>query len=196
MKVYTRICLATLPLVLISLLASAGFTYHASRKAMDGLAEKWLETKVSEAVKAAGTYQEMLLGYGLAEVDSSVKLAQHDAGTKMSAIEVGERGCIIAVDSRGIIIVHPDHSQAGGDVSGQDWFRAMKTKQRGRIHFSLDGEKWMAMHDYFEPWQWHVLAGDPMSEVYSGIRRIGRRVMILCAAGMVLLALVLMYLAR
>jgi hypothetical protein len=47
MKTYSKILLATLPLVFCLLLATVGTTYYFSRTALTELAETWLETRLS-----------------------------------------------------------------------------------------------------------------------------------------------------
>ncbi len=58
MKIYPKILLTTVPLVLLSLLAAAGITYYLSFNALTNLAENWLDTRLSEAVDVAAEHEE------------------------------------------------------------------------------------------------------------------------------------------
>ena len=122
MKIYTKILLVTLPLIIISLLAAVGTTYYFSHNALTELAETWLETRLSEAVRAAAEREEMLHRYSLEGMAASVKQAKLDAGAAMLSIEIGKRGYIFVVDSNGVIVMHPDKSMMGKDVSRESWF--------------------------------------------------------------------------
>lgn len=196
MKIYAKILLTTLPLVLLSLLAAAGITYYLAFNALTELAENWLETRLSEAMDVATEHEEVLHAYGLQNVDASVKQAQSDTGIALLTIEIGDLGHIFVADSKGIIIIHPDQQLVGTDVSGENWFQEVSSNQQGRLAYSWQGEDYLAAYAYFEPWNWYVLATDPHSEVYGAVNQMGVYVVILGIAGSVVMALALMLLTR
>ncbi len=53
MKIYGKILLATLPLVLMGFLVAGGITYYLSRAALTEIAEQWLETTTSPALETS-----------------------------------------------------------------------------------------------------------------------------------------------
>jgi len=196
MKIYAKILLTTLPLVLLSLLAAAGITYYLAFNALTELAENWLETRLSEAVDVATEHEEVLHAYGLQNVDASVKQAQSDAGIALLTIEIGDLGHIFVADSGGNIIIHPDQELVGTDVSSEDWFQAVSNNQQGQLAYAWQGVNHFAVYDYFEPWEWYIFATDPQSEVYGAINQMGVYVLILGVVGSVIMALALMFLTR
>jgi signal transduction histidine kinase len=196
MKIYTKILVATLPLVLLALLAGAGTTYYLSRNALTLLAENWLETRLSEAVQAVAEHEEILHRYDLENVAASVKQAQNDASTAMWSIQIGEQGYVFAVNSQGIVAAHPNEQLVNSDVSGEDWFREMKGNQRGQLAYAWQGINHLAVYEHFQPWDWYVVVTDPQSEVYGAVNQTGTYVLILGVSGSVVMALLLMFLTR
>lgn len=196
MKIYPKILLTTVPLVLLSLLAAAGVTYYLSFNALSNLAENWLDTRLSEAVEVAAENEEVLHDYGLENLAASVTQAQHDAGVSMLTIEIGDLGHIFVVNSQGIVSVHPVEQLVGSDVSGENWFKEVSSKHQGQLAYAWQGVSHLASYSYFEPWEWYVFATDPQSEVYGAINQMGISVLILGFLGSVAIALALMILTR
>jgi HAMP domain-containing protein len=196
MKIYPKILLTTVPLVLLSLLAAAGVTYYLSFNALTELAEDWLDTRLSEGVDVAAEHEEVLHAYGLENLAASVSQAQHDAGAAMLNIDIGDLGHIFVVNSKGVVTVHPNEQLVGSDVSGEDWFQEVSNERQGQLAYDWQDVSHLASYGYFEPWEWHVLATDPQSEVYGAINQMGVSVLVLGVAGSVIMALALMFLTR
>ena len=70
------------------------------------------------------------------------------------------------------------------------------SKQQGQLAYTWQDISHLASYGYFEPWEWHVFATDPQSEVYGAINQMGVSVLILGVAGSVIMALALMLLTR
>ena len=196
MKIYTKILLTTLPLLLISLLVAIGTTYYFSHDALTRLARTWLGSQLASAMRAAEERQHMLQVYGLEDSTANIKQAGIDAGAAMLAIRIGEQGHVSVVDSHGVIIVYPDISLVGADVSNEKWFKDMVKGRKGEIDYALQGVDYLAMYDYFEPWQWYILASDSKSEVYGAANRIAPYVLLMLTCGSLILALALTFIIR
>ncbi len=195
MRIYTKILLVTLPLVLLALLAGAGITYYLSRNALTTLAENWLETRLSEAVQVVAEQEEFLRKYGLENIAASLKQAQADAGATILSIEIGQQGHIFIVNAQGLIVTHPNERLVGSNVSQENWFLEMNN-QRGQLTYSWQGVSHLAVYQYFQPWQWYIIVTDPQSEVYGAVDQAGVYVMILGLFGSVIMALILMALTQ
>jgi len=196
MKIYGKILWATLPLLLAAFVAASGITYFLSRAALRDIAEQWLATRNLEAVQAARQQVEFLEAYALDTVDVSIRQAQRDAGAIMATIDIGVDGYVFVVDRSGRIVHGPDTSLIDFDVSREAWFGEMTAASAGRISYRFRGQRYLASFQYFEPWQWYVVATDPESEVYGAVNRLGSYVLVLGMAGSVLIAFVLMRLTR
>jgi PAS domain S-box-containing protein len=195
MNTYSKIVVTTLPLVFLLLLSTVAIAYHFSRTALTELAETWLDTRLSEAVQVAAGQDDMLHRYGLEDIPASIAKAKIDAGFAMSAIEVGEMGFIFALDRRGTVVIHPDPAMVGRDVSQESWFKGLKPERSRLIHLTAAGKN-LAMADYFEPWEWYILASDPEREVYGVANRMKPYLINLGIMGFVVMAAVLMLLTR
>jgi PAS domain S-box-containing protein len=184
-----------LPLVFFLLLATVGTTFYFSRTALSRLAETWLDTRLSEAMKTAASQENMLHQYGLETVPASVAKAQLDAAQLMSAIEVGKTGFIFAVDANGIITVYPDASMIGRDVSREPWFHNLKPPRDRLVYRTPQGAN-LTLAEYFKPWKWYILASDPEREVYGVVNRMKPYLISIAILGFTVMAAVLMLLTR
>ncbi len=170
MNTYSKVLIYTLPLVFLLLLSTVGVAYHFSRTALTELAETWLGTRLSEALQIAVGHDDMLHRYGLEDIPASIAKAKMDAGAAMSVIEVGERGFVFAIDRQGLLAVHPDPAMVGRNMSQEPWFPTLQPERSRLIHQTPAGRS-LAMVDYFEPWEWYILASDPEREVYGVANR-------------------------
>ena len=196
MKIYSKILLATLPLLVLAFAVAGGITFFLSRAALTDIAEQWLRTRGIEALQAAEEQVTFLKAYSLDKVDSSVGQAQTDAGAIMATIDIGNEGYVFVVDGSGKIAHGPDKALIGSDLSGEPWFAQMVEEGAGQISYRFHGQRFLASFHYFEPWKWYVVATDPESEVYGAVNRLGSYVVVLGVVGTVLIALVLMVLTR
>ncbi len=195
MNTYSKVLIYTLPLVFLLLLSTVGVAYHFSRTALTELAETWLGTRLSEALQIAVGQDDMLHRYGLEDIPASIAKAKMDAGAAMSAIEVGEQGFVFAIDRQGLLAVHPDPAMVGRDMSQEPWFPTLQPERSRLIHQTPAGRS-LAMVDYFEPWEWYILASDPESEVYGVANRMKPYLLYLGLVGFLAMSVVLMLLTR
>ncbi len=195
MNTYSKVLIATLPLVFLLLLATVGIAYHFSRTALTELAETWLDTRLSEAIQVAVRYDEMLHRYGLEDIPASIAKAKMDAGAAMSAIDVGKLGFIFAIDRRGTVVMHPDPAIVGRDMSQEPWFQHLQPARSRLTHLTPTGRN-LAMADYFAPWEWYLLASDPEREVYGVANRMKPYLFYLGLAGFSAMTVALMLLTR
>ncbi|MFU8768418.1 MAG: PAS domain S-box protein, partial [Desulfotignum sp.] len=195
MRIYPKILLTILPLVLISLLVIVGTAYRLSRTALVDLGETWLDTRLSEAMIVVSSQEQMLQKYGLAEIPASILKAQMDSVVQIANIGVGEMGYMFGVTREGIVVFHPDKELIDTDVSGTVWFRDLRNGTR-RLMMNMEQEPTLARFDYFEPWDWYVLAVDPMKEIYGVTNRMRPYLFAMGAAAALIISLALMLLTR
>ncbi len=168
MRIYTKILLTMLPLLILTLLAAGGLTYYLSYNALTDLARAWLESRLSEALGAAMEQEHRLHGPKTRETVIRQTMADTAA---MSAINIGEAGYLFAVDSQGLITVHPDPSLIGRRANTERWFQEIRHTKKGSIRHPLWGVKSFAVHAYFPDRDWHLLAVAPESEIYGSLRQ-------------------------
>jgi PAS domain S-box-containing protein len=195
-KIYPRILLNTLPLILAGLLFAGGLTYYLSQKAMSNLAEKWLATKLADALRVASEDLAVLRKYGLEKIEANVNKAQHHAGEAIKAIAVGDNGFIWVVNTKGIIVIHPDNNRVGARIAEEKWFPEMIGRRSGNSDNYGRSQKLLTVFAYFAPWDWYVMASAPQSELYGEADKMRSYVLIVGIAASVLMALVMMILAR
>ncbi|MCG8684393.1 MAG: ATP-binding protein [Desulfobacterales bacterium] len=195
MKTYTKILLATLPLVFFFLITILGINYYFSRKALLDLGETWLDTRLSMALEITKDQEKILHDYGLEKIPASIAKAKLDAISQMRNIRVGEKGYIFAVNSEGTIVFHPNKYLKDTDLSQEQWFEKL-AGQKGRLVIDLAGEPILARFELFAPWNWYILAVDPMEEVYGVSNRMTPYLFALIASAAVIISLALMFLTK
>jgi PAS domain-containing protein len=166
MKTYGKILLTTLPLVIVSLWVIVETTYFFSRTALVDLGETWLDTRLSEAMVIVSSQEKMLREYGLADIPASITKAQMDAVAGIGDIGVGKLGYMIIISREGQILFHPDNLMVHTRVHDADWFKSLLNGVP-RLMLTMGREPVLARSAYFEPWEWYVLAVDPMQEIYG-----------------------------
>jgi PAS domain S-box-containing protein len=196
MKIFSKILLVTLPLALLSLLAGAGGTYYLSKQALEQLADKWLQTRLVEAMQTVADNEEFLRRYSITDISSGVKKAQYDAGAMLQAMKIGDLGYVFVVDGAGRVVVHPDEEQVGVSLKGQPWFSTMTKQHAGQLDYRWDENRNLAAYEYFPTWDWFVVVTDPFSEIYGGINKTRDLVISLAIFGSILMVLLIVFLAR
>ena len=196
MRISSKIIWATLPLMLAVFVAASALTYGLSRAALRDIAEQWLETRSTEALEAARQQVEFLKAYSLDTVEASVRQAQNDAAATMEEIDIGTEGYVLVVESSGTVFHGPDPSLVGSNVSEEPWFSELASNPEGLIRYRFQGQMYLASVNYFEPWNWFIIATDPESEVYGAVSRLGTYILILGLAGSILIAFILATVAR
>lgn len=191
MKIYSKILLTTLPLVLLSTLVSAGVTYWLSRSALDEVANRWLESRLPEAVRAVAEVHAQETA--ASDTGNNLSLAQtwSEASLALHAISVGEKGFVFAITRDGIISVYPDASLVGSSVKGESWFEQMAEYSKGQLTIEWKGQKYLAIYDYYPFWKWYVVVVDPMDEVYGASYRAGYTTLFLALVGIMVVAIVI-----
>ena len=195
MNTHTRILITTLPLVFMLVFILIGITGYISAKALDDLGETWLSAMLSKAVAVVEQQDSNLQRYNLHQIPASLRKAKIDAASEMSAIEVGKQGYIFAVDSKGVITVHPDESRKGTDISSEPWFGKL-SPEGGNITYGAGKREHLAVFEYFEPWDWYVLASDPRQDFYGAATRLTPVMILIGFAGMAVVAAALILLTR
>jgi HAMP domain-containing protein len=195
-KIYPRILLNTLPIILIGLFVSGGLTYYISSKALTNLAEKWLHTKLVDATRILSENVAVLRKYGLEDVEANVTKAQEHAGEAIRMLEIGKSGHVWVIDLDGHIVVHQNPSRIGFRVVETDWFGHISGHLSGKIHHTEGEQTQLAVYQYFSPWGWYVLASAPLSELYGEADRMRAYVLGVSLLVLVVTAVVLMILAR
>lgn len=196
MKIYPRILLNTLPLFLGGLLFVGGLTYYLSQNALSNLAEKWMATKLAEALRAASDDMAVLRKYGLEKIEANVIKAQQHTRQAIEYIIVGNNGFVWGVNSQGIIVIHPDAGRLGASVAEEQWFQAIRGHQRGNVSQFGHHQKLLTVYAHFDPWDWYIMASAPQSELYGEADKMRAYILIVGIIASVFTALVLMILAR
>lgn len=195
MKTYGKILLTTLPLVIVSLWVIVETTYYFSRAALVDLGETWLDTRLSEARVIVSSQEKILRDYGLAEIPASITKAQMDSMAEIADIGVGKQGFIFVVTREGRIVFHPDNQRIDTWINDTAWFKDLLNGAQ-RLQMEMGREPVLARFTCFQPWDWYLLAVDPMQEIYGVANRMRPFLYAMAMIAAILISLALMLLTR
>lgn len=196
MKIYPRILVNILPLIVIGFLTVGGLAYSLSAGAMTHLAEQWLDTKLEDGLRVASEDLEILRKYGLDNISPNVAKAKAHTGDALKMISIGTSGYLWVVDAQGTIVVHPDPKRIGNSIANQGWYQEMNGRLRGQTYHYGNNERQLAVYKYFSPWRWYILASAPESELYGKAHQMRTYLLGGGLAVLIVMALMLMVLAR
>ena len=183
MKIFHKILGFTLPAVLTALFMGSWLTYYLSGQALNLIAERWLDTRLSEAVALVTRHEEFLRLYNITNIAAGTKKAQLDAKRGIASIQIGNRGYVYVLDMTGRVLFHPDPGLVGTDVGDSHWFLMMLKNTEGAVSYHWQGEDHLGMFSFFEPWGWIVVATDPLSEIYGPVRHARKYILTLAVLG-------------
>ena len=195
MKIFGKILVTTLPLVILFLILMVASTFYLSKDALENLGDIWLDTCVTEALEVVASQDTMLRRYGLEAISASLTKAKMDAAAEMGRVQVGRHGYVFAVDAGGMMVLHPDKYFTNVHVGDEPWFDQLGPG-RGRLVLDLGQGEMLARYAYFKPWDWYVVAADPIVEVYGTAQRLKPLLLGLSIAAALVIALALMLLTR
>ena len=195
MKILTKFLICLIPSVVMFILVTGGINYYFSINALNKLAETWLSGKLTEAMKILDGQERNLRRYDLEHILGSQIKAQVDAAKLFALIDMGNQGYIFVVDSRGVIKIHPDKHQIGVEISEEKWFQKIKSGE-SRIRFTPENSPHLAIAGYFQPWEWYVLAADPVDDYYGPANNIKPYILAIGCLGSVVFAFIISILVR
>ncbi|MCP4718407.1 MAG: PAS domain S-box protein [Desulfobacteraceae bacterium] len=196
MKIFHKILGITLPAVLIALFMGSWLTYYFSRQALDLIAERWLDTRLNEAVAQVTEHEEFLRLYNITNIAAGTKKAQRDAIRQLASVQIGSRGYVYILDMTGKVIFHPEKALMGKNISNEDWFLSMLKQAQGSMSYQWQGESHLGMFSFFELWGWIVVATDPLSEIYGPMNQARKYILALAVLGSVGISMLIILLTR
>ena len=171
MKIHHKLLGVTLPIALIALLMGSYVTFRLSRQALNHIAQRWLETRLEEAVSVVHQQETFLRMYGITNIHAGTHKAQYDARQALSAIQIGSHGYIYVLDLNGKILFHPKPEYIGISMKQKPWFSIIQQQKKGKLNYTWQNKKHLGYFCFFEPWQWFIVATDPYNEIYGSLNK-------------------------
>lgn len=196
MKIFHKILGMTLPIALIALFMGSWLTYYLSRQALDLMAERWLGTRLNEAVSMVTQHKEFLRLYGITNIKAGTNKAKFDAARELRSICIGNHGYVYLLDETGTVISHPDPELIGTNISLYQWVKPMLQKDKGSISYEWLGDKHLGMFSFFKPWGWIIVATDPFNEIYGTMNHAKKYILALALFGSIGISLLTIILVR
>jgi len=107
--------------------------------------------------------------------------------TAIKNIVVGETGFVAVMDPEGVFIIHP--TSQGKSAANLAWAQEILRKKNGSVTYSdSNGREKIAYYKYYEPWQWYIITGSFVSEIFNTTRELFRGLLFLCVVVIMLSA--------
>jgi signal transduction histidine kinase/FixJ family two-component response regulator len=196
MRVYYKILLITMPLIVLPALLVGFVTYRVAGEANESMTRHVLEFGLRQAIQAASN-QEDWSGMGAGTPASEGKGPDREAlAGALQQIRFGKTGYVWAMDSQGIIRSWPDSRLVGQSVGAEAWFRSMVRQGGGHLRYTWKGENRQADFMFHEPLGWYFISCESEAELTGGINRLGGYTLGVLAVGVALAIVALLFLAR
>ena len=93
-------------------------------------------------------------------------------------IVVGQTGYVGVMDPNGTFIIHPN--MQGKSAVKYDWVREILQKKNGSITYDYEGRLKISYYTYYEPWNWYIITGSYVSEIYNTTEELFKGLLLLC----------------
>ncbi len=93
-------------------------------------------------------------------------------------IVVGQTGYVGVMDPNGTFIIHPN--MQGKSALKYEWAREVLQKKNGSVTYDFEGRPKIAYYTYYEPWNWYIVTGGYVSELYNTTEALFHGFIFLC----------------
>jgi GAF domain-containing protein/HAMP domain-containing protein len=195
MKIYSKILLIALPLIVIPAVIVSLIAFQISRTSIRSMAQDSLSNHLASAIDICVRQANIL--QAVAEKDPvKVAEAQAAAAEGLRAINFGETGYTMAVDATGFILAHPVQGYLRQNISDESWFSSIYDKDKGSFTFSWEGKKRLARFQRFSDWGWYVITSETENELLEPVDRLGTYIGGLLALSLLVALITILILAR
>ena len=192
MKIYPKILLITLPLIVITALLVGYVCHNVAHRAVWKAVQDVLEFPLSRAVGICEREQAAAMKPGGQSLDQ----AKRRAAEAVASIRFKETGHVFVVSGRGMVLAHPQDQMQGLHVGSRGWFKDMIVKGSGQSSFVLEGETHWAVFSRFDSWGWYLVSTALSDELTGPLNQLGSYILIMASLSLVLASLPLFILAR
>ncbi len=97
--------------------------------------------------------------------------------------KIGEHGYMYILDSKGKLLLHP--KLEGQDMSSYDFVQRMLTEKKGYIEYPWQGTWKIAAYDYFEPFDWIIVASSDLTDFTGPLDTIRNTLILVVVTGII-----------
>jgi PAS domain S-box-containing protein len=172
MNIYSKILLAVLLLMTVSLLGLSFIFYRITHESLWRISHELIHLKLADALDVTSENLGVLQRFGLDKIPANVKKAQDESAQILSNIRFGKSGHIFVVTPQGVVLAHPDPGLIGHRITGRPWYVNSKENDIDHIEFTWPDEPRIGCASRFEPWNWHVVCSQSQAEVLEPVNRL------------------------
>lgn len=102
-----------------------------------------------------------MLYVGVPEIDEKLEKI-------LNNVKIGETGQLFIMDSTGDLLYHPTNQ--GENIAEYEYVQEIIDKKQGSMEFQLNGSTMLAQFQYFEPWDWYIVALGDIQNIKSNLQ--------------------------
>jgi PAS domain S-box-containing protein len=189
MRIYPKILLITLPLIIASVLVTGFVAHIISRQAIRDVVENSLAIRLDRAVALCGLQESPLPA-------TRGSMISERTENCIRSINFGATGNVFIVDSGGQIVVHRNQKLQSMDVGSRNWFNEMAGSRSGGVEFVMAGKNHWGVYAFIEPWNWYLVCNGEEDDLAGPIAKLGETILLLALLCLILAAIPLFVLAR
>jgi GAF domain-containing protein/HAMP domain-containing protein len=195
MKIYSKILLITLPLIVIPAVIVSLIAFQISRTSIRSMAQDTLSYHLASAIDICAQQSSTLPD---ADKKDPVKVAEAQAAAVegLHTVNFGKTGYTMVLDATGFILAHPVQGYLRQNISRESWFPDIYDKEKDSFTFSWEGKKRLARFQRFSDWGWYVITSETESELLGPVDRLGSYISGLLALSLLVALLAILILAR
>ncbi|KAF5091730.1 Cache 3/Cache 2 fusion domain protein [anaerobic digester metagenome] len=97
--------------------------------------------------------------------------------------KIGEHGYMYILDSKGKLLLHP--SLEGQDMTSHDFVKTILAEKKGYLEYPWQGTHKIAAYDYFEPFDWIIVASSDLSDFTGPLDTIRNTIILVVVLGII-----------
>lgn len=190
MKIRVKMCLALIPLIIVTLALAQTASYYNAVNGVTRLARQLLGFKLGELEKYAENQWSLLVENNYADNRDMVEAAKKAVELYAQSIILSGTERIFAVDGTGAMAMSVGRLDISDEEKGP-LLEILREGKQGLQNAVIGGEERVFQAFYFPPFQWHVIISEKRGVFYSDANRIAMQSIITLVVSIVLASILL-----
>jgi class 3 adenylate cyclase/HAMP domain-containing protein len=190
MKIRVKMCLALLPLIIVTLALAQTASYYNAVNGVTRLARQLLGFKLGELEKYADNQWSLLVENNYAGNNDMVEAAKKAVELYAQSIILSGTERIFAIDETDNIAMSTQRWDLSDGEKGP-LLEILRAGNKGLQSAVIGGEERVFQAFYFSPFRWHVIISEKSGVFYSDARRIAMQSVITLGASIILASILL-----
>jgi len=190
MKIRVKMCLALLPLIIVTLALSQTASYFNAVNGVTRLARQLLGFKLEELEKYADNQWALLVENNYAGNNDMVDAAKKAVELYAQSLILSGTERVFAIDEKGAMAMSTGQLEMSDEEKGP-LLEILRAENHVLQNAVIGGEKRVFQAFYFTPFQWYIVISEKSSVFYSDANRIAAQSLMTLAASILIASILL-----